>query len=139
MTHQRRSLPRTALAALLLAAGTATGATADTPPKVEPSAEKGLAIAERLCGNCHLVEGMAGAAVPAGVPSMKGLANRPEQTGQRIQNALIQPHTPMPDIRLSMDEINHIIAYLETLRTNAAVPPLLPPASPKKPTYPKPS
>lgn len=81
-----------------------------------------------------------GKPVPAGILSLRGIANRNEQTGQKIMDVLIQPHPPMPDMRLSIEEINSIILYLESLRTNQAVRPLIEPdRSMPKPTYPKPS
>jgi mono/diheme cytochrome c family protein len=107
--------------------------------KAAPSAEKGHALAQRLCQGCHLIEEKAGATVPEGVPTFRGIANRPGQTAQRITNVLIQPHAPMPDIRLTSAEILDIIAYLDTLRTNKAGPPLLPPPGSPKPKYPEPS
>jgi hypothetical protein len=41
------------------------------------------------------------------------------------------PHMPMPDAQLTRDEIQNILAYLETLRTNPDVPPLIAPGSSK--------
>jgi mono/diheme cytochrome c family protein len=104
----------------------------------EPSAEKGYQLARRLCSNCHLIEDKANATLPAGVPTFRGIANRPGQTGQRITNTLMVPHAPMPDIRLSGPEIQDLISYLETLRTNPAIPPLLRKQQPK-PKFPAPS
>ncbi|MDX2309388.1 MAG: cytochrome c [Hyphomicrobium sp.] len=97
-----------------------------------------MALAQRLCSGCHLVEGREGT-VPAGIPSLKGIANTKGQTGKRIEQTLIQPHTPMPDMLLTRDEIRHLLAYLETLRTNPEIAPLFQPADPDKPAYPKPS
>lgn len=105
----------------------------------EPSAEKGRLLAQRLCSSCHLIEDKADATLPVGVPTFRGIANRAGQTGQRITNTLIQPHTPMPDIRLSNEEILDVIAYLETLRTDPSIPPLLPPKQGPKHKYPQPS
>jgi mono/diheme cytochrome c family protein len=107
--------------------------------KAAPSADKGYALAQRLCQGCHLIEDKAGATVPAGVPTFRGIANRPGQTAQSITSVLIKPHAPMPDVQLTSPEILDIIAYLETLRTNTSVPPLLPPPGSPKPKYPEPS
>lgn len=105
-----------------------------------PSPVKGLELAQKFCTGCHVVESSASTTVPAGVPTFRGIANRPGQTGQHIKDVLIQPHPPMPDIHLSAPEIQNIIAYLETLRTDKSAPPLLPPANPvNKPVYPEPS
>ena len=112
---------------------------ASAEEKAAPSADKGYALAQRLCQGCHLIEDKAGATVPAGMPTFRGIANRPGQTAQRITSVLIQPHAPMPDVQLTSPEILDIIAYLETLRTNTSVPPLLPPPGSPKPKYPEPS
>jgi mono/diheme cytochrome c family protein len=122
-----------AMAAVLL---TAPPQQAGAQEPAEPSPEKGYRVAQRLCSNCHLIEDKPGATLPEGVPTFRAIANRAGQTGQRITNTLIKPHTPMPDIRLSSEEIQDIIAYLDTLRTDASVPPLLPPKQGPKPQFP---
>jgi mono/diheme cytochrome c family protein len=115
-------------------------ARAEPPDVVEPSAEKGQTLAERLCSGCHVVEAGADGTVPAGVPPFRTIANSPGQTSQRIMNVLIKPHAPMPDTHLSREEMLDIVAYLETLRTDQSIPPLLPPKKyGPKPKYPEPS
>ena len=92
------------------------------------------------CKGCHLLAGAAAVPIPAGLPSLRGIANRAGQTGQRIMDTLIQPSHPMPDMQLSTEEILNLIAYLETLRTDPAIPPLITPRLPAdKPTFPTPS
>jgi cytochrome c len=107
-------------------------------PDGEPSSGKGYALAQKLCQGCHVIESSAETSTPVGVPTFRGIANRPGQTRERITNVLIQPHTPMPDIRLTNDEIENILAYLETLRTDPQIPPLFSPGR-AKPDYPQPS
>jgi cytochrome c len=103
-----------------------------------PSAEKGHALAQRFCNGCHLVDDDASVTVPVGVPTFRAIANLPGQTGQRIMNVLIKPHPPMPDIHLSNNEIQDVVSYLETLRTDKSKPPLLAPAEQNpKPEYPE--
>jgi cytochrome c len=115
----------------------ATRATADVEIQAAPSPERGHTLAQKFCANCHVIDDGSNTAVPAGVPAFRGIANKPGQTGQNIMNVLIQPHAPMPDMQLTRDEMVDIIAYLETLRTNDAVPPLLVPTAPA-PKIPKP-
>ena len=130
--------PTVAAAAVLALLAPALAVAEDKPGKFVPSPGAGRTLAERLCSSCHAVEGV-DSSVPAGIPSMKGLANRPEQTEQRVKAALLQPHAPMPDMRLSLEEIGHLVAYLDSLRTAQGLAPLLPAAQPEKPKYPKPS
>lgn len=102
--------------------------------KIEPSAARGRAFALRLCSSCHLVDG-SGKSAPEGIGTFRGIANRPGQSADRISNVLILPHIPMPDTQLTRAEIQDIIAYLETLRTNPEVPPLIAPGT-AKPEFP---
>ena len=104
-----------------------------------PSPEKGYELAERLCKNCHLIEENAAAVTPIGVPTFRGIANRPGQSGQHITNVLIQPHRPMPDIHLTSEEIENILSYLETLRADKSLPPLLSPKQSPRLKYHAPS
>lgn len=113
-------------------------ARAEPPAEIEPSAEKGQTLAERLCSSCHVVD-TASKSVPAGIPSLRGIANQPGQTATRIMNVLIKPHVPMPDMQLSRQEMLDIIAYLDTLRADKSAPSLLPPKQGPKLKYPEPS
>lgn len=112
-----------------------------SPPGYEELVREGAVIAERLCSSCHVVGNIpAGGIANAGVPTFKGIANRPEQSAERIRNVLIMPHSPMPDVRLSNPEIDRLIAYVDSLRADSAGPPLVPRRSPgAKPQYPDPT
>ena len=100
--------------------------------------EKGHDLALTLCKGCHLVDDKVLSPVPVGIPTFRAIANRTGQTGEKIKDVLIKPHTPMPEIQLSNDEILSLIAYLETLRTDRSVPPLITPRV-TRPTLPTPS
>lgn len=124
---------------IVCAAGTAGAQSA--PPSNDDLVKEGAVIAERLCSSCHVLAnaGSAGTA-REGPPTFKGIANRPEQTATRIRNVLIMPHAPMPDVRLSHPEIERLIAYIDSLRSADAGPPLAPRRSPgAKPEYPDPT
>jgi cytochrome c len=114
----------------VLVAGTSFQASHVLAQTFEPSAPRGRELAVRLCANCHLVDG-AGKSAPEGVGTFRGIANRPGQSADRISNTLILPHMPMPDTQITREEIQDILAYLETLRTNPDVPRLIAPPSPK--------
>lgn len=131
----RFKLMRLAAGVLLVAPFPMISGAEETEP---PSPERGLELAERLCKSCHLIGDNGGASVPSGPPTFRGIANRPGQTGRQIMNVLIQPHVPMPNMQVSGPEINDIIIYLESLRTDKGAPPLVPTWSPK-PKLPSPS
>ncbi|MFN3745256.1 MAG: c-type cytochrome [Hyphomicrobiaceae bacterium] len=104
--------------------------------ETQPSAERGRDLAIRLCQNCHLLDSATGQTVPAGTPTFRSMATEPSQTRERVLAALIQPHVPMPDVQLSRAEIDDVIAYLDAIRAEHALPPLLPPLGEPKPTLP---
>ncbi len=108
---------------------------------VSGSPEKGALLADRLCSSCHLSVDKAISPVPAGIPTFRGIANKPGQTGMHIVGVLVTPHAPMPNISLSRDEISDIVAYLQALRSDQTMPPLLPMPQEQAPKrkYPEPT
>ncbi len=133
------SLRGAATAALLLAA---TSAFAQAPPLPgTPSAASGHQLAQRLCVGCHVIDTGGTTAAPAtGVPTFRAIANQTGQSGSRIKDRLIAPPHQMPDMLLTLREIDDILAYLETLRAAPSAPSFLPEKGDKdKPSYPKPS
>ncbi len=96
--------------------------------KPKPTPERGEALATKLCANCHVLPGGNPAAVPAGIPTFRAIANKPGQSGDHIAQVLMLPHAPMPDLQVTRDEILDILAYLESIRTDQSVQPIAPPA-----------
>lgn len=129
---------RVALLALTLLLSWQLPLDAQTAPPREPSADDGRALAERFCSSCHLVGSASDVTVPTGPATFRWIANKPGQTAQRIADALIAPHPPMPDMQLSRAEIQDLIAYIDTMRTDRSTP-LLPPPPGQKPKMPSPS
>ncbi|MEQ1695781.1 MAG: hypothetical protein ABL901_08070 [Hyphomicrobiaceae bacterium] len=143
MTHATKTdvtapMRAAALATVLLIATTSLAVAQE--PAVEASAAEGLRLAQTLCTTCHLIESAPGNAVTVGIPSFNGIANKPGQTGAHLERILIAPHAPMPDIKLSHPEIQHLIAYIDSLRADKSLPPLQPSTKPPEKTkYPTPS
>jgi mono/diheme cytochrome c family protein len=140
----RKGLRRSAggLAAVLFGAVFwLAGTQAQTNEAREPATPaQGHVVAERFCKGCHLIDSSPDAITSAGVPSFRGIANRPGQSAQHIMSILIKPHAPMPDIHLTDGEIRNLLAYFESLRTDASIPPLeLPPLHVPLPQLPVPS
>lgn len=86
---------------------------------------EGQALAQRICGACHVVseepnEPRPTARFPA--PSFTELARRSSFERQRLRELLssgrrfIGPHEPMPNPRLAQYQVEEIIAVFETLR-----------------------
>jgi mono/diheme cytochrome c family protein len=101
-----------ALGALLAAAAVPAGA-----QEVPADPARGLALAEQLCRNCHLVRPEQRGPVPDGVPSFMAVAARPGLTPSRVEAALIHPpHPQMPDPPLSQQQIRDVAAYILSLK-----------------------
>lgn len=126
------------LSAGMLLAGNAAMAQDKKPEG--PNAGRGLALADQLCSNCHIVSAKQTTSAGAGIPSFRAIANKPDQTSAHIANILIKPHAPMPNMQLSRFEIMDIIAYLDQLRRPETGAPLLKPSKKGgKIEYPSPS
>ena len=104
-----RPIPVSATAALLIVAGLATATSQD--------AKSGLAILEQNCMRCHAV-GPEGRSPHAEAPMFSEIANRyePELLAEALAEGIVTGHPDMPEFVYSSDEIEDIIAFLNTLR-----------------------
>ena len=101
-----------ALGGLLAAAAAPAGA-----QEVPADPANGLALAEQLCRNCHLVRPEQRGPVPDGVPSFMAVAGRPGVTQSRLEAALIHPpHPMMPNPPLSQQQVRDVAAYILSLK-----------------------
>jgi mono/diheme cytochrome c family protein len=119
----------------------ASGASAEEKKPWKADAGRGEALSVRLCANCHLVDNAKTDTAVAGIPTLRAVASLEGMTRQRVTNALINPHAPMPDMQITMHEIGDIVAYLEKLIGRELDGDLEkePAKLPKKPKYPSPS
>ena len=103
--------PVDALTAALLAVWCLTGAAGAVQGA---EAEEGRRLAMQWCTLCHIVApGQAGSDA---APTFDSIANRAEYSEDGLRAWLADPHPPMPNLNLSRSEIEHIIAYLRSLR-----------------------
>ena len=77
-------------------------------------AERGRALAERWCADCHVVAPEQGGGDIG--PAFGTVANRKGQTLGGIMAWLFEPHPPMPDLLLSPAEFRDLAAYIMSLR-----------------------
>jgi mono/diheme cytochrome c family protein len=75
--------------------------------------DRGNALAERWCADCHVVGPGQGGDVG---PAFETVANREGQTPRGIMAWLFEPHPPMPDLLLSPAEFRDLAAYIMSLR-----------------------
>jgi mono/diheme cytochrome c family protein len=73
----------------------------------------GRELVRRWCTTCHVVD-LEGTGTDAGPPLPALLAGKQRSTDE-IQGWLADPHPPMPNLDLSRQEIDDILAYLESL------------------------
>jgi cytochrome c len=96
-------------AGILLMLGVQAAEAADTAT--------GLALARKLCVNCHTVEpGAVKAEVIAGVPSFTAIADKPGQTEDKLKTFMLSPHPPMPQVQLTTHDLDNLAAYILTLK-----------------------
>lgn len=90
--------------AVLLAPG--TGRAADPAD--------GQNLAEQWCASCHAV--VAGEATDKPAPSFESVVNERDRSDDWIRTWLSTPHAMMPDLGLTRDEIEALVAYFGSLR-----------------------
>lgn len=107
------------------AAGGAPGAALEPG---SPAALGAQTIAGKPCTGCHTIPGVPGATGQVG-PNLGGVASRPKIAGGAVPNngpddlkkwisdpAASKPGTAMPKVPLTDDELNNVVAFLETLK-----------------------
>lgn len=96
------------IALLLLSPGLAEGADLD----------RGRALAERWCGNCHVVDRATSAGRADGLPTLPAIADNHQTTAASLRGVLSAPHGRMPDLSLGARDQDDLIAYILSLRPN---------------------
>src|SRR5689334_18891469 len=103
-----RMLPLLVLALAVAAAGPVRAADPDA----------GQRLAQRWCAGCHAVGAGRQAEAQDSAPTLPAVAKRQLSENRTWVRAwLTAPHPPMPDLALSRQEIEDVVAYLERLRS----------------------
>jgi mono/diheme cytochrome c family protein len=79
-------------------------------------ASRGLALAGRLCAECHAVQKEYARSPNANAPRFQAIASIPGMTAMALSAALNTSHRSMPNILLTADEQADIIAYISSLK-----------------------
>ena len=103
-------------AALMLVATAASAQTAPADPAV------GLTAAKRWCADCHVIAGDQRGAGPDAAPTWTSLMRDPAVTPGGLRQFLLAPHRGMPNLQLSRQDIDDIVAYMLTLRSSGGGP-----------------
>ena len=102
--------PRTAAA--FAAAAFSASAMAQTPP--DPRA--GERLARQWCASCHLVASDQATPAPDTAPTFASIAARPSITASALRVMIQLPYPRMPQLPLTRQEVEHIIAYIVSLQ-----------------------
>lgn len=88
-----------------------------TPAPANDLADRGQALAERLCASCHAI-GRGERSPIASAPAFRRIEPRVdlEQMVERLQDGLIAGHPEMPVFILKDDEARGLVAYMKSLR-----------------------
>jgi mono/diheme cytochrome c family protein len=77
---------------------------------------RGLALAQRLCADCHAIQKEYARSPNANAPRFQAIASTPGMTAIALSAALNTSHHSMPNIVLAADEQADIIAYILSLK-----------------------
>ena len=85
------------------------------PALAQEDAERlqGLDLSRDLCSGCHVVEENQQSAVIDGVPSFPTLG-RSGRSNEELRVWLYEPHPVMPQMPLSVREVDAVIAYIRS-------------------------
>ncbi|WP_408068520.1 c-type cytochrome [Vineibacter terrae] len=78
--------------------------------------ERGRSLARTWCSQCHTVEPGDRQQRADGLASFSALANDPRNTPDRLRAFLTRPHGRMPDLNLSRQDRDDLVAYLGSMK-----------------------
>jgi len=78
--------------------------------------QKGRALAQRFCAECHAVGKRDGDSPNAEAPSFDAVASTPGMTAMALDVFFQTPHKAMPNLILKSDQKNDLIAYITSLK-----------------------
>jgi cytochrome c2 len=79
-------------------------------------AKRGHLMAETVCSECHAIDKGAPRSRNGDAPTFESIANTRGMTPMALRVALRTPHQKMPNLILKNQEVDDIIAYLQTLK-----------------------
>lgn len=83
-------------------------------------AMQGRELAQNVCAECHAVAPDATRSPNGHAPTFDTIAHMPGMTPMAIRVWLRSAHKEMPNIMLSRDETDDVIAYLQSLKAGRA-------------------
>jgi mono/diheme cytochrome c family protein len=80
------------------------------------SPARGQRVAETICSECHAVQKGATRSANANAPTFQTLAKTPGMTAMAFRVWLRSSHKEMPNIMLKNEEVDDVIAYVQSLK-----------------------
>lgn len=80
------------------------------------NARQGFVFAQAVCAECHAVRDGERASPNAQAPSFTSVANTRGMTAMMLRVWFQSPHPTMPNIKISNQESDDVIAYILSLR-----------------------
>jgi mono/diheme cytochrome c family protein len=80
------------------------------------SPARGQRVAEAICAECHAIQKGATRSTNANAPTFQTLAKTPGMTATAFRVWLRSSHKEMPNIMLKSEEVDDVIAYVQTLK-----------------------
>jgi mono/diheme cytochrome c family protein len=77
---------------------------------------RGQRLAQTWCANCHVVDRDPAQASATGLPTFPALAVQEGQTPERLRAAMNPQHSRMPDLQLSEQQQDDLVAYIFSLK-----------------------
>lgn len=106
-------------AALAVLAAPVAGLAADAE---KDAAGKGRAILETYCARCHAI-GLTGASTHPQAPPFRDVVKRypVEDMAESLAEGIVSGHPDMPEFTFEPNDINAILAYLDSLKASEKV------------------
>jgi mono/diheme cytochrome c family protein len=79
-------------------------------------AGKGLALAQKVCAECHAIDKRQVRSPNPAAPRFEAVANSPGMSAIAVAVALQTSHPTMPNLMLDSDELRNIAAYILSLK-----------------------
>src|SRR5262249_3235618 len=103
------------LAILLLLVATSAGLAEDSSSS--PLEQRGRALAERMCSQCHAI-GKSGQSPHVGAPAFRALDRRVDLDSfmERLREGLMVGHPDMPTFRFTREDARAFLLYLRSIQ-----------------------
>jgi cytochrome c len=101
--------------AILLLAATSVASAEDMSPS--PLKQRGRALAERMCSQCHAI-GKNGQSPHIGAPAFRALDRRVDLDSfmERLREGLMVGHPDMPTFRFTREDARAFLLYLRSIQ-----------------------